>query len=163
MNDGDDSLKPGLDIRVRTYELHTDGSLEPLSDYSFASYGTCPNVGDTICAFRFTGTLFYSVVRRYYIDMEGWAVVLRMLEPNASMERVVKAWDEDVRFWAKIEREEAEAEKARRERAGEELLATLTTPAKPEKQKKGRATTQQPKSKRGKYILTPKLGRPKKD
>ena len=95
-------------FRIRTYIIDSEGALEPFDDVPYLEYGTCPNIGDTICTER-RGWKFYLVVRRVHIVSRGWAVILRSLEQSLENDRIIKAWNADDEFWEDAERERAEA------------------------------------------------------
>jgi hypothetical protein len=86
------SQKP--DIRVRIYETVDGSNLHFLLDYPLERFGTCPNVGDTL-ALKFVGQELFSVSRRYYVNDEGWAIIVRPIEPSAQTDAVLRAWQED--------------------------------------------------------------------
>jgi hypothetical protein len=95
------------DVRVRVYQT-TDGSnLNFLLDYPLENFGTCPNVGDTL-ALKFLDQELFSVSRRYYVNDEGWAVIVRSVEPSAQSDAVLRAWQEDNEVDAEIDAAEQE-------------------------------------------------------
>lgn len=118
---------------IRIYILHPDGKLEPFSLTPFDHYGTCPNVGDTVCYswFRDQPQVF-SVQRRYYIDnrdsRSGWAVILKEIEPSAQTDAVVQAWYDDDDFSDKLDAEDAWDREKERERVDERLALLLGKP-----------------------------------
>ncbi|KQW62679.1 hypothetical protein ASD02_00665 [Ensifer sp. Root1252] len=120
-------------VVVRTYILHSDGRLEPFSSMPLHHYGTCPNVGDTVCYswFRERPTVF-SVQRRYYIDNHdhrpGWAVVLREIEHSAQTDAVVKAWYDDDDWDDKCDAEDALEAQKERDRVHDRLMLLLGKP-----------------------------------
>lgn len=103
------------DIRVRIYEMLDGEPLEPILDYPLDYFGSCPNVGDTLALKRLDEHKIYSVSRRYHIDMRGWAVIVRNVEPSAQTNAILRAWKEDDDWDAEIDaKEEAERAEARR-------------------------------------------------
>lgn len=120
-------------VVVRTYILHSDGKLEPFSGIPLDEYGTCPNVGDTVCYSWFRDRpAVYSVQRRFYIDNHdhrpGWAVVLREVEHSSQTNAVVKAWYDDDDWEDKIDAKEALEAQKERERAHDQLMLLLGKP-----------------------------------
>ena len=110
-----------LTAEVRLYVLKKNGKVEEESLSPFDYYGTCPNVGDTICkSWSGDRRVCYSVQRRYFIDnhdfRQGWVVVLREIESSPQIEQVLKTWDEDEKFWAKVDAENAAKEQEARDR-----------------------------------------------
>ncbi len=96
-----------LEIRVRIYQMLDGKPLEPLLDYPLEYFGSCPNVGDTLALKYLEERKIFSVSRRYHIDLRGWAVIVREVEPSAQTDAVLKAWQEDNDWDAEIEAEEA--------------------------------------------------------
>lgn len=82
-----------VDVRIRTYILEGDAELVPLDDVPFEEYGTCPNVGDTICINRGKGRQAYSVVRRYYLSMPGWGWAIDALHHRGRQWRCASVHD----------------------------------------------------------------------
>jgi hypothetical protein len=98
-----------MDVELRTYLLHDDGSLETLAIVPFESYGECPNVGDTICEWFDHVDMdksYYSVQRRYFVHRigknSGWAVVLRKIDVSEPIGKLVDAWEADDEFWGEV-------------------------------------------------------------
>lgn len=89
---------------VRIYIQNADGTLESDRIVPMTEFGVCPNVGDTLIIEKASITGFYSVQRRYYVDLPssavGWAVVLREIESSRAMDAVLTAWRDDDAFWA---------------------------------------------------------------
>lgn len=107
-----------MDPIIRFYVIDSDGALEPFASMPLSDYGTCPNVGDTMCVERGGRRPdFYSVQRRYFVDdigfPSGWAVVLREFDTSPQTVAVMKAWREDNAWEKKINEQEA----AERQRA----------------------------------------------
>lgn len=108
-----------MDVDVRTYLLHDDGSLESLSILPLGAYGECPNVGDTVCEWfdnHDSDKSYYSVQRRYFVHRigksAGWAIVLRKIENAEPIRKLVEAWVADDEFWAEVDAIEAAEEEA---------------------------------------------------
>ncbi|NSZ73015.1 hypothetical protein [Agrobacterium tumefaciens] len=100
--------------RIRIYELIDGEPLSSMLDFPLSHFGTCPNVGDTLCLDMPT-TKFYSVSRRYYVRMKGWAIVVREVPASPQIDSVMRAWKEDDDWDAEIDaEEEAERLEARR-------------------------------------------------
>lgn len=100
--------------RIRIYELIDGKPLSSMLDFPLSHFGTCPNVGDTLCLDMPT-TKFYSVSRRYYVRMKGWAIVVREVPASPQTDSVMRAWKEDDDWDAEIDaEEEAERIEARR-------------------------------------------------
>ena len=142
-----------MDVEIRTYELRKDGSLAPLSIVPISHYGgVCPDVGDTLCSnFTALGVCFYSVQRRYFMAVDGangWAVVLRRLEPAQQHLAIYDAWNADTAFWNEVdERERQEKLQAVLERVKASETAR-TTKSKPSTGRKDRPRKTEPKTKR---------------
>lgn len=95
------------ECRIRIYILADGKPLEPLLDYPFSYFGTCPNVGDTL-AFKYADERkLFSVSRRYHVYLRGWAIIVREVEESAQTKAVLKAWQEDDDWDAEIDAEEA--------------------------------------------------------
>ncbi|NSX87623.1 hypothetical protein G6L86_18630 [Agrobacterium tumefaciens] len=95
------------DVRVRIYETIDGSNLYFLLDYPLESFGTCPDVGDTM-ALEFAEQKLFSVSRRYYVDNQGWAVIVRAVEPSAQSDAVLRAWQDDNEVDAEIDAAEQE-------------------------------------------------------
>lgn len=95
------------DVRLRIYETVDGSNLHFLLDCPLESFGTCPNVGDTL-ALKFAEQKLFSVSRRYYVNDEGWAVIVRPVEPSAQSDAVLRAWQEDNEVDAEIDAAEQE-------------------------------------------------------
>ncbi len=89
-------------VRIRIYETLDGSNLNFLLDYPLESFGTCPNVGDTL-ALKFAEQKLFSVSRRYYVNDQGWAVIVRPVEPSAQSDAVLHAWQEDNEVDAEID------------------------------------------------------------
>lgn len=104
------------EFSVRLYEIHQDGEIEPLFASSLGYFdGSCPNVGDTIAKtigheeeYR-----FYNVQRRIFIDTfdgeQGWAVLIRRVEPSPLMTKVKDEWIDETKFWLGMDEKEKKA------------------------------------------------------
>lgn len=119
----EDWMEKKLYARIRLYELLEGGELVSLLDYPLDHFGACPNVGDTLIL-EFADHSFLSVVRRYYIEMRGWAVVVRKLERSAQIDSLLRAWHEDDAFDAALDAEEEEEKRqiSRREEEKREFI-----------------------------------------
>jgi hypothetical protein len=107
-----------FDVRVRIYELVEGEPLNSLLDYPLSHFGSCPNVGDTIAIDYAEEYKFYSVSRRYNIRLSGWAIIVRAVTASAQIDAVMKAWQDDDDWDAKLDaQEKAAKEKARRKKA----------------------------------------------
>ncbi len=95
------------DVRLRIYETVDGSNLNFLLDCPLESFGACPNVGDTL-ALKFAEQMLFSVSRRYYVNDEGWAVIVRPVEPSAQSDAVLRAWQEDNEVSAEIDAAEQE-------------------------------------------------------
>ncbi|MCZ7480528.1 hypothetical protein [Rhizobium rhizogenes] len=95
------------DVRLRIYETVDGSNLHFLLDCPLESFGACPNVGDTL-ALKFAEQMLFSVSRRYYVNDEGWAVIVRPVEPSAQSDAVLRAWQEDNEVDAEIDAAEQE-------------------------------------------------------
>lgn len=116
------------EFSVRLYEIHQDGEIEPLFASSLGYFGgSCPNVGDTIA--KLIGLekeyRFYNVQRRIFVDTfdaeQGWAVLIRRVEPNPLMTKVKDEWIDETKFWLDID----EKEKRAKARAIDDSLRNL--------------------------------------
>lgn len=94
--------------RIRIYEMIEGQRLSSLLDYPLSHFGTCPNVGDTLCL-DLNGMKFFSVSRRYYVNLIGWAIVVRKVPPSPQIDSVIKAWQEDDDWDAELDAEEEAA------------------------------------------------------
>lgn len=103
----DPFMSEKLEIRVRIYQMLDGKPLEPLLDYPLEYFGSCPNVGDTLVLKYLDERKMFSVSRRYHIDLRGWAVIVREVDPSPQTDAVLKAWQEDNEWDAEIEAEEA--------------------------------------------------------
>ncbi|MBB4407117.1 hypothetical protein [Agrobacterium radiobacter] len=92
--------------RIRIYEMIDGDSLSSVLDFPLSHFGACPNVGDTLC-FDMPTTKFYSVSRRYYVRMKGWAIVVREVPASPQTDSIMRAWQDDDDWDAKIDAEEA--------------------------------------------------------
>lgn len=106
--------------RIRIYELIDGKPLSSMLDFPLSHFGSCPNVGDTLCLDMPT-TKFYSVSRRYYVRMKGWAIVVREVPASPQTDSVMRAWKEDDDWDAEIDAEE-EAERLEARRKEDERL-----------------------------------------
>lgn len=95
------------DVRLRIYETVNGSNLHFLLDCPLESFGACPNVGDTL-ALKFAEQMLFSVSRRYYVNDEGWAVIVRPVEPSAQSDAVLRAWQEDNEVDVEIDAAEQE-------------------------------------------------------
>ena len=105
---------------IRLYVIKKNGKVEEDSLSPFGHYGTCPNVGDTICkSWSGEKRVCYSVQRRYFVDnhdsRQGWVVILREIEISPQIELVVKTWEEDEEFWAEVDAKDAAKEREERD------------------------------------------------
>lgn len=118
-----------FDVRIRIYEMIDGKPLSPILDFPLSFFGLCPEVGDTLCLDT-SDLKFYSVSRRYYVKMKGWAIVVRQVPSSPQTDSVIRAWQEDDDWDAKIEaEEEAEREKARRKEDERRKLVFGKTPS----------------------------------
>ncbi|WP_421413108.1 hypothetical protein [Agrobacterium tumefaciens] len=92
--------------RIRIYEMIDGEPLSSVLDFPLSHFGACPNVGDTLC-FDMPTIKFYSVSRRYYVRMKGWAIVVREVPASPQTDSVMRAWQDDDDWDAKIDAEEA--------------------------------------------------------
>lgn len=103
----DTRMSAKRDVRLRIYETVDGNNLHFLLDCPLESFGACPNVGDTL-ALKFAEQKLFSVSRRYYVNDEGWAVIVRPVEPSAQSDAVLRAWQEDNEVDAEIDAAEQE-------------------------------------------------------
>lgn len=113
-------------VDIRIYVLGKNGKLEPHSRLPLDYYGTCPNVGDTVCfSWQRERLTLYSVQRRYFIDnhdgKQGWAIVIRESDRSTQTDAVIEAWYADDDFTSELDAEDA----AEEEKVYQEVLERL--------------------------------------
>jgi hypothetical protein len=126
----------GQEPEIRSYIVRDGGKLEPDSILPLGHYGTCPNVGDTLCfSWSRERPTYYSIQRRYFVDnhdgRQGWAIILREIPAAEPIEKLVHAWAADDDFWDGIGAKEAAEEAQQREKTVNELLLRLRGPFEP--------------------------------
>lgn len=119
-----------VDVRIRIYEMIDGKPLSPLLDYPLSFFGSCPNVGDTMAMDYGGDHKFYSVRRRYNIKLKGWAVIVREVPTSPQIEAVMKAWEADDAWDAKLDaQEKAEEEKLSLKRSEQRQLIMSKPPS----------------------------------
>ncbi|KQM34582.1 hypothetical protein ASF03_21270 [Rhizobium sp. Leaf68] len=92
-----------VDVRIRIYEMIDGKPLSQLLDYPLSSFGSCPNVGDTVVLDYLRENKFYSVSRRYHLVLRGWALIVREIPSCPPIEAVMEAWEDDDAWYASID------------------------------------------------------------
>ncbi|MCZ7497629.1 hypothetical protein O8B39_24320 [Agrobacterium rhizogenes] len=113
--------------RIRIYEMIDGEPLSSVLDFPLSHFGACPNVGDTLC-FDMPTTKFYSVSRRYYVRLKGWAIIVREVPASPQTDSVMRAWQDDDDWEAQIDAEEAMEEGKKQQAVRERIMLLLGKP-----------------------------------